>query len=142
MANRIVTLMDTDWRVQARITLSADTNASPGLTFIDISALDGWDAGSKLALSKIFWTVAHPSGAVHLQWHGTGGGSAASHAAIILQGNGTYGYQPGQPALLSDAVGTGAATGDLHIINAAAVSGTIIVECTKHVSQTGTGWGA
>ena len=129
--------MDTDWRVQASATLQADTNAS-GLILIDISALNRWAAGSKLALSKVFWSIG--SGVATLRWNGTGGGGATTEDAIVMNGGGTYGYSPGQPALLSYAVGTNAVTGDLMIVNASAVTGTIIVECTKHVSGAGVGW--
>ena len=42
-----------------------------------------------------------------------------------------------------DAVGTNAVTGDLMIVNAAAVTGTIIVECNKHeFTGAGLGWSA
>ena len=139
MANNVKELMDTDWRVQASATLQADTNAS-GLILIDISALNRWAAGSKLALSKVFWSIG--SGVATLQWNGTGGGGATTEDAIVMNGGGTYGYSPGQPALLSDSVGTNAVTGDLMIVNAAAVTGTIIVECNKHVNSSGLGWSA
>ena len=137
MANNVKELMDTDWRVQASATLQADTNAS-GLILIDISALNRWAAGSKLALSKVFWSIG--SGVATLRWNGTGGGGATTEDAIVMNGGGTYGYSPGQPALLSDSVGTNAVTGDLMVVNASAVTGTIIVECTKHVSGAGVGW--
>ena len=130
--------MDTDWRVQASITLQADTNAGTGLLFIDISGLQGWIATSKLALTKVFWSIG--SGVATLVWNGTGGGGATTKDAIVMNGGGTYGYSPGQPALLSNAVGTNAVTGDLMIVNAAAVTGTIIVECNKHVNSSGEGW--
>ena len=130
--------MDTDWRVQASATLQADTNAS-GLILIDISALNRWAAGSKLALSKVFWSIG--SGVATLRWNGTGGGGATTEDAIVMNGGGSYGYSPGQPALLSNAVGTNAVTGDLMIVNAAAVTGTIIVECTKFQNNLGIGWG-
>ena len=138
MANNVKELMDTDWRVQASATLQADTNAS-GLILIDISALNRWAAGSKLALSKVFWSIG--SGVATLRWNGTGGGGATTKDAMVMNGNGSYGYSPGQPALLSDAVGTDAVTGDLMIVNAAAVTGTIIVECTKFQNNLGIGWG-
>ena len=140
MANNVKELMDTDWRVQASATLVADTNAAPGLLLIDISGLQGWIATSKLALTKVFWTLG--TGIATLMWNGTGGGSAATEDALVIQGNGSYGYSPGQPALLSLAVGTNAVTGDLMIVNAAAVTGTIIVECNKHVTTAGAGWSA
>ena len=130
--------MDTDWRVQASATLVADTNAAPGLLLVDASGLQGWIAGSKLAITKVFWTLG--TGIATLMWNGTGGGSAATEDALVIQGNGSYGYSPGQPALLSLAVGTNAVTGDLMIVNAAAVTGTIIVECNKHVNSSGEGW--
>ena len=131
--------MDTDWRVQASATLQADTNAAPGLVLIDISGLERWAAGSKLALSKVFWSIG--TGVATLMWNGTGGGGATTEDAIVMNGGGTYGYSPGQPALLSLAVGTNAVTGDLMIVNASGVTGTIIVECTKHVNASNVGWG-
>ena len=131
--------MDTDWRVQASATLVADTNAS-GLLLIDISGLQGWIATSKLAITKVFWSIG--TGIATLVWNGTGGGGATTKDAIVLNGGGTYGYSPGQPALLSDAVGTAAVTGDLMIVNSAVVTRTIIVECNKHVNSSGAGWSA
>ena len=139
MANNVKQLMDTDWRVQASATLQADTNAAPGLVLVDISGLERWAAGSKLAVSKVFWSLG--TGVATLMWNGTGGGGATTKDAIVMNGGGTYGYSPGQPALLSLAVGTNAVTGDLMIVNAAAVTGTIIVECTKHVNASNVGWG-
>ena len=133
--------MDTDWRVQASATLVADTNAAPGLLLVDISGLQGWIAASKLAITKVFWSI-NGTGTATLMWNGTGGGGATTKDALVLNGNGSYGYSPGQPALLSDAVGTNAVTGDLMIVNAAAVTGTIIVECNKHVTTAGAGWSA
>ena len=141
MANNVKELMDTDWRVQASATLVADTNAAPGLLLIDISGLQGWIATSKLALTKVFWSI-NGTGTATLMWNGTGGGGATTEDAIVMSGNGSYGYAPGQPALLSNAVGTNAVTGDLMIVNAAAVTGTIIVECNKHATSSGLGWSA
>ena len=138
MANNVKELMDTDWRVQASATLQADTNSGTGLLLIDISGLNRWVAGSKLAVSKVFWSIG--SGVATLMWNGTGGGGATTEDAIVMNGGGTYGYSPGQPALLSYAVGTNAVTGDLMIVNASAVTGTIIVECTKHVDASNVGW--
>ena len=126
MANNVKELMDTDWRVQASATLQADTNAS-GLILIDISALNRLAAGSKLALSKVFWAIG--SGVATLRWNGTGGGGATTEDAIVMNGGGSYGMTAGQPALVSNAVGTNA------------VTGTIIVECTKFQNNLGIGWG-
>jgi len=136
MAVVATTLMDTDWRVQVRANISGTNSAE---TMIDISGLQGWIAGSKLSLSKVFWSLG--SGVVTLRWDGTGGGGATTEDAIVLNGGGTYGYTSGQPALLSNAVGTDAVTGDLTVVNASAAVGTIIVECTK-MALDGTGWSA
>ena len=136
MAIVATTLMDTDWRVQARATVSS-TNA--GATMIDISGLQGWVAGSKLSLSKVFWSLG--SGVVTLRWNGTGGGGATTEDVLVLNGGGAYGYTSGQPALPTNAVGTDPVTGDLLIVNASAAVGTIIVECTK-MALDGTGWSA
>jgi len=136
MAVVATTLMDTDWRVQVRANISG-TNS--GETMIDISGLQGWVAGSKLSLSKVFWSLG--SGVVTLRWNGTGGGGATTEDAIVLNGGGTYGYTSGQPALLSNAVGTNAVTGDLTVVNSSAAVGTIIVECTK-MALDGSGWSA
>ena len=139
MAQEIKELMDTDWRVQYRVTMQADTNSGTGLLFIDISGLQGWIATSKLALTKVFWSIG--SGVATLVWNGTGGGGATTEDGIVLNGGGSYGFTSGQPALVSYAVGTNAVTGDLMIVNAAAVTGTIIVECTKFQNNLGIGWG-
>ena len=138
MANNVKELMDTDWRVQASATLQADTNSGTGLLLIDISGLNRWVAGSKLAVSKVFWSIG--SGVATLMWNGTGGGGATTEDAIVMNGGGSYGMTAGQPALFSNAVGTNAVTGDLMIVNASAVTGTIIVECTKHVDASNVGW--
>ena len=139
MANNVKELMDTDWRVQASATLQADTNASPGLLLIDISTLNAWAAGSKLALAKVFWSLG--TGVATLMWNGTGGGGATTEDAKVMNGCGSYGFTSGQPALLSYAVGTNAVTGDLMIVNSSAITGTIIVECTKFQNNLGIGWG-
>jgi len=136
MAVVATTLMDTDWRVQVRANISG-TNS--GETMIDISGLQGWVAGSKLSLSKVFWSLG--SGVVTLRWNGTGGGGATTEDALVINGGGTYGYTSGQPALLSNAVGTNAVTGDLTVVNSSAAVGTIIVECTK-MALDGSGWSA
>ena len=140
MAQEIKELMDTDWRVQYRVTMQADTNSGTGLLFIDISGLQGWIATSKLAITKVFWSLG--TGVATLSWNGTGGGGATAKDAIVMNGGGSYGMTAGQPALVSNAVGTNAVTGDLMIVNAAAVTGTIIVECNKHVNSSGEGWSA
>ena len=129
--------MDTDWRVQAIITLEADTNGS-GLTWVDVSGLNGHENGSLLAISKLFWVTDSPAAGVTLSWGGTGG---TLGKPFVLLGNGSYGMTAGQPALVSNAVGTNAVTGDLMIVNAAAVTGTIIVECTKFQNMLGIGGG-
>ena len=136
MANVIKEFMDTKWRVQYRIILDADTNSGTGLIFINASDLNSWIAGSLLSLSKVFWTSDSPAGGIELVWAGT-----TPKQAILMLGNGTYGFTSGQPSLVNDASG-GATLGDLNVVNAAAANATIIVECTKQVTASGVGWSA
>ena len=96
MAQEIKELMDTDWRVQYRVTMQADTNSGTGLLFIDISGLQGWIATSKLAITKVFWSLG--TGVATLNWNGTGGGGATTKDSIGMNGGRTYGYSPGQPS--------------------------------------------
>ena len=137
MANTIKTLMDTDWRVQAIITLEADTNGS-GLTWVDVSGLNGHENGSLLAISKLFWVTDSPAAGVTLSWGGTGG---TLGKPFVLLGNGSYGMTAGQPAIVCDRTSSTAATSDIILTNAAAMNGMIVVECTKHQNNLGIGWG-
>ena len=120
-------MMDTDWRFLNEIILSAETNA--GVIIVNVSDLQFWAAGSIVNISKIFWTSDSPAGGVQLYWD-----AGPDVRAITLLGNGNYGYQPGQPALLNPQ-STGV-TGDIVLVIGAAATGTIVIECHKYQRPT------
>ena len=125
-------MMDTDWRFLNEIILDAETNA--GVVIADVSAMQFWAAGSIVNISKIFWTSDSPAGGVQLYWD-----AGPDVRAITLLGNGNYGYQPGQPALLNPQ--SSGVTGDIVLVTGAAATGTIVIECHKYqrLANAGTG---
>ena len=120
-------MMDTDWRFLNEIILDAETNA--GVVIADVSAMQFWAAGSIVNISKIFWTSDSPAGGLQLYWD-----AGPDVRAITLLGNGNYGYQPGQPALLNPQ--TEGVTGDIVLVTGAAATGTIVIECHKYQRPT------
>ena len=125
-------MMDTDWRFINEIILAAETNA--GVIIANVSDMQFWAAGSIVNISKIFWTSDSPAGGLQLYWD-----AGPDVRAITLLGNGNYGYQPGQPALLNPQ-STGV-TGDIVLVTGAAATGTIVIECHKYqrLANAGTG---
>ena len=124
--------MDTDWRFLNEIILSAETNA--GVIIANVSDMQFWAAGSIVNISKIFWTSDSPAGGLQLYWD-----AGPDVRAITLLGNGNYGYQPGQPALLNPQ--SSGVTGDIVLVTGAAATGTIVIECHKYqrLANAGTG---
>ena len=124
--------MDTDWRFINEIILSAETNG--GVIIANVSDMQFWAAGSIVNISKIFWTSDSPAAGLQLYWD-----AGPDVRAITLLGNGNYGYQPGQPALLNPQ-STGV-TGDIVLVTGAAATGTIVIECHKYqrLANAGTG---
>ena len=125
-------MMDTDWRFLNEIILSAETNA--GVIIANVSDMQFWAAGSIVNISKIFWTSDSPAGGLQLYWD-----AGPDVRAITLLGNGNYGYQPGQPALLNPQ--SASVTGDIKLVTGAAATGTIVIECHKYqrLANAGTG---
>ena len=125
-------MMDTDWRYMNEIILSAETNA--GVIIVNVSDLQFWKAGSIVNISKLFWTSDSPAGGLQLYWDSTTDGRA-----MTLLGNGNYGYQPGQPALINPQ--SSGVTGDIILVTGAAATGTIVIECHKYqrLANAGTG---
>ena len=132
MAVTTTKLMDTDWRGQTIITMSAHNSAIDPA--VDASGLQGWIAGSLLAISKLHWNL---TAAVTISWGGTGGVADA----FILTGNGSYGYTSGQPAIACTRTSSTVVTSDVIVTPGAACDGTIVIEYTKQALG-GTGWSA
>ena len=124
--------MDTDWRFLNEIILTAETNS--GVIVANVSDMQFWAAGSIVNISKIFWTSDSPAGGLQLYWD-----AGTDDRAITLLGNGNYGYQPGQPALLNPQ--SASVTGDIILVTGAAATGTIVIECHKYqrLANAGTG---
>ena len=143
-------LADTRYRTTVKYVGDGVTNAAVDL--LDVSILQGFQTGGIVNIAKIYWTSSGPSGGFDIIWKAT-----SNVTAFILEGtSGTYGYQPGQPAIQMPraAVGTqppgtpsGALpsgfTGDVLITNASATY-TIVIEYHKieSVLGQGGGWGA
>ena len=100
---------------------SSDSATSVAL---DASALSGHANGAKLSIKRIWWGL---SGSVEVQFIGA---SSDTHA-IRLAGAGDY----TGPALSNNATNTGATSGDLESV-AAAATGFIVLELRKDAAFT------
>ena len=143
-------LADTRYRTTVKYVGDGVTNAAVDL--LDVSILQGFQTGGIVNIAKIYWTSSGPSGGFDILWKAT-----SNVTAFILEGtSGTYGYQPGQPAIVmpraavsSQPPGTPSGalpsgfTGDVLITNASATY-TIVIEYHKieSVLGQGGGWGA
>ena len=143
-------LADTRYRTTVKYVGDGVTNAAVDL--LDVSILQGFQTGGIVNIAKIYWTSSGPSGGFDILWKAT-----SNVTAFILEGtSGTYGYQPGQPAIVMPRAATGTQppgtpsgalpsgfTGDVLITNASATY-TIVIEYHKIESTIGlgNGWGA
>ena len=141
-----------DTRYRTTVKYIGDAVANTNVNSLNVSDLQGWQTGGIVNIAKIFWKTSGPSGGVDLIWDAT-----SNVTAFILEGtSGTYGYQPGQPALVMPRVAVGSQppgtpsgalpsgfTGDVLITNASATY-TIVIEYQKIESTiaAGNGWGA
>ena len=141
-----------DTRYRTTVKYVGDGVANTNVNSLDVSILQGFQTGGIVNIAKIYWTSSGPSGGFDILWKAT-----SNVTAFILEGtSGTYGYQPGQPAIQmpraavstqppgtpSGALPSGF-TGDVLITNASATY-TIVIEYHKieSVLGQGGGWGA
>ena len=143
-------LSDTRYRTTVKYVGNAVANTNE--LSLDVSILQGWQTGGIVNIAKIFWKTSAPSGGFDLIWDAT-----SNVIAFICEGtSGTYGYQPGQPAIVMPRVAVGTQppgtpsgalpsgfTGDVLITNASATY-TLVIEYHKIESLLGQGggWGA
>ena len=143
-------LSDTRYRTTVKYVGNAVANTNE--LSLDVSILQGWQTGGIVNIAKIFWKTSGPSGGFDLIWD-----AGTDVIAFICEGtSGTYGYQPGQPAIVMPRVGGGTQppgtpsgafptgfTGDVFITNASATY-TLVIEYHKIESLLGQGggWGA
>ena len=129
MALANLTITDTKYRTTVKTDITGTNSA---VQILDASALSGHVAGDKLNLAKITWSL---SSQTNVLWDAT-----TPLAALSMNGTGSYGFMPGQPALPNNA-GSGI-TGDVKLTNAAACVGTVVVEYHKVIDAGGKGWSA
>ena len=143
-------LSDTRYRTTVKYVGNAVANTNE--LSLDVSILQGWQTGGIVNIAKIFWKTSGPSGGFDLIWD-----AGTDVIAFICEGtSGTYGYQPGQPAIVMPRVAVGSQppgtpsgalptgfTGDVFITNASATY-TLVIEYHKieSVLGSGGGWGA
>ena len=143
-------LSDTRYRTTVKYVGNAVANTNE--LSLDVSILQGWQTGGIVNIAKIFWKTSGPSGGFDLIWD-----AGTDVIAFICEGtSGTYGYQPGQPAIVMPRVAVGTQppgtpsgalpsgfTGDVLITNASATY-TLVIEYHKieSVLGGGGGWGA
>ena len=141
-----------DTRYRTTVKYVGDGVANTNVNSLNVSDLQGWQTGGIVNIAKIFWKTSGPSGGFDLIWDAT-----SNVIAFICEGtSGTYGYQPGQPAIVMPRAAVGSQppgtpsgalpsgfTGDVLITNASATY-TIVIEYHKieSVLGQGGGWGA
>ena len=141
-----------DTRYRTTVKYVGDGVANTNVNSLNVSDLQGWQTGGIVNIAKIFWKTSGPSGGFDLIWDAT-----SNVIAFICEGtSGTYGYQPGQPAIVMPRAAVGSQppgtpsgalpsgfTGDVLITNASATY-TIVIEYHKIESTigAGNGWGA
>ena len=141
-----------DTRYRTTVKYVGNGVANTNVNSLDVSTLQGFQTGGIVNIAKIFWKTSGPSGGFDLIWD-----AGTDVLAFILEGtSGTYGYQPGQPAIVMPRVAVGTQppgtpsgalpsgfTGDVLVTNASATY-TIVIEYHKIESLLGQGggWGA
>ena len=116
--------------------------------------MQGYQTGGIVNIAKIFWKTSGPSGGFDLIWDAT-----SNVIAFICEGtSGTYGYQPGQPAIVMPRVAVWNTTTwdtvrsftmlvlqEMFLMTNASATYTIVIEYHKIESLLlvqGGGWGA
>ena len=130
MALANLTITDTKYRTTVKTDITGTNSA---VQILDASALSGHVTGDKLNLAKITWSL---SSQTNVLWDAT-----TPLAALSMNGTGSYGFMPGQPALPNNAA-VANRTGDVKLTNAAACVGTVVVEYHKVIDAGGKGWSA
>ena len=122
------TLIDTSFKTVIKTV--SDNASNSAVSILDASALSLATTNPRLSIAKIWWSIEAASGGVELLWFAT-----SDVQAVILAGNGTYGYTSGQPALVNNA-GSGI-SGDVLVTNATGTF-TLITEFHKISGYTNT----
>ena len=122
------TLIDTSYKTVIKTV--SDNASNSAVSILDASALSLASSNPRLSIAKIWWSIESASGGVELLWDAT-----SNVQCVILTGNGTYGYDSGQPALVNNA-GSGI-SGDVLVTNATGTF-TLVTEFHKISGYTNT----
>jgi len=122
------TLIDTSFKTVIKTV--SDNAANSAVSILDASAMTLADNNPRLSIAKIWWSIESASGGVELLWD-----ADTDVQAVILAGNGNYGYTAGQPSLSNNA-GSGI-TGDVKVTNATGTF-TLVTEFHKISGWTNT----
>jgi len=124
------TIQDSRYRTIIKTLSSSTTSAGE---IVDCSDLVGFETGGLITIAKVSWSL---SSEVNILWDAT-----SNVIALSLNGNGTYGFMPGQPALPNNAASANR-TGDVLFTAGSACFGYVVVEYHKVPLATGVGWNA
>ena len=124
------TIQDSRYRTIIKTLSSSTTSAGE---IVDCSDLVGFETGGLITIAKVSWSL---SSEVNILWDAT-----SNVIALSLNGNGTYGFMPGQPALPNNAASANR-TGDVLFTAGSACFGYLVVEYHKAPTAEGVGWSA
>ena len=124
------TLVDSETRPVLQFEISNDTNAA--VVCVDASALRGHSSNPTLHIRSIKWNTTAATSNLKFLFDAT-----TDEHAITVHGSGEYGFHGKQP-LIKNGEASGV-TGDILITNAAAATGTVIIEVTKSKGYTYSG---
>ena len=130
MADANQAIQDSRYRTIVKTVSTGTTSAGE---IVDCSDLVGFQTGGLLTIAKVSWSL---SSQVDILWDAT-----SNVIALSLNGNGTYGFMPGQPALPNNAASANR-TGDVLFTAGAACIGYVVVEYHKAPTAEGVGWNA
>ena len=124
------TLVDSETRSVLQFEISNDTNAA--VVCVDASSLRGHSSNPTLHIRSIKWNTTAATSNLKFLFDAT-----TDEHAITVHGSGEYGFHGKQP-LIKNGEASGV-TGDILITNAAAATGTVIIEVTKSKGYTYSG---
>ena len=123
-------LVDSETRTVRMFEINNDTNSN--VVCVDASSLRGHSSNPTLHIKSIKWNTTAVTSDIQFLFD-----ASSNDHAISIHGSGEYGFHGKQP-LITNPESTGV-TGDILINNAAAATGTIIIEVTKSKGYTFSG---
>ena len=124
------TIQDSRYRVLIKTTSSSTTSAA---SILDVSTLSGFVAvrTSLVTIAKVSWSLSSEANILC--------DATSNVIALSLNGNGSYGFMPGQPSLVNNGAAANL-TGDVLFTAGSACFGYVVVEYHKVPLASGIGW--